>query len=89
MLASLTAPCAHLLLLKPLPLQITAAAEEEDLYSIGLRLVEVEKLYLDENLQFDMLFSFPEQLAPYQTIGVCLESELANDPVEFKRNYAI
>ena len=74
------APCAHLLLLKSLPLQITAAAEEEDLCSIGLLLVEVDKLYLDENLQFDMLFSYPKHINLCQTIGDCMESKLANDP---------
>ena len=52
-------------------------------------MVEVEILYLDENLQFDMLFSYPEQLNLCQTIGDCLESKLANDPVEFKRSYEI
>ena len=77
------AACEHLPLLitEPLPLQITAAAEYRGyLYNIGLLVVEVEKLYLVENVQFDKLFSYPVQLAPCQTIGECLESELANDP---------
>ena len=78
------APCVHLLLLitKPLPLQITAAAGEEGyLYNIGLLVVEVEKLYMLENGQLNMLFSFPEHLARSQTNKDCLKPLLAKDSV--------
>ena len=78
------APCVHLLLLiaKPLPLQITAAAGEEGyLYNIGLLVVEVEKPYMLENGQLNMLFSFPEHLARSQTNEDCLKPLLAKDSV--------
>ena len=42
-----------------------------------------------ENVQLNMLFSFPVQLASCQTIGDCLESELANDPGKNINNIGI
>ena len=48
-------------------------------------MVEVEKLYLFENVQFDMLFSYPEHLARYHTNGICRESELAKDSIRINK----
>ena len=52
-------------------------------------MIEEEKLCLVENLQLNMLFSIPVQLAPCQTIGDCLVLELANDPGKNINNIGI